>query len=528
MKKYIFLFFISATFFTSCSDKKEVLEIPLTSNSQEAIELFQNEVFRPKTAYRTYSPAINNAIVKCLELDPKFYLAQALYGNLSFQLKPEERREKINLAYNNIENVSEIEGALISSIYENRINGNLLEAEKILEDIVKKYPDYYYLRIYLGEFQNIIALNPKKSEKSWDEALRIDPDNSLAKLLLSQLHYVTTVDFQLLPRDQVDTEKAINLIKEVEKAEPNNYICPRLLGNLYRLRGDFDQSINEYEKAMRLIGDESSLEYARVVLVNAHNFVFKEEYEKARELYQKSINTFRNNGSENVGTALWSTNTYMYEKKYDEAIKAIEKVEDWVNSKEDMGELQRNYQLYQCDFEKFLTYGHSQMKEDAYKSIQNMNNHAETSKKIRKQFASSESEIERIDLEVEINKGFMNVWYLILFGEFEEASERLKSYSQLSSSYLVYDSKAMINFYKLSGYLNLMSGNIDASISFYDQIPRELLDADNYHLYFYAIAIKAKGNMEKSNELFEYLANYNFAGWANSIVRSLAQSQLKA
>ena len=105
------------------------------------------------------------------------------------------------------------------------------------------------------------------------------------------------------------------------------------------------------------------------------------------------------------------------------------------------------------------------MKEDAYKSVQNMNDHADVSKKIRKQFASSESEIERIDLEVEINKGFMNVWYLILFGEFEEASEKLKSYSQLSSSYLVYDSKAMINFYKLSGYLNLMSGNVDASIS---------------------------------------------------------------
>tara|TARA_B000000441_G_C21529796_1_gene225353 strand:- start:68 stop:574 length:507 start_codon:yes stop_codon:yes gene_type:complete len=168
------------------------------------------------------------------------------------------------------------------------------------------------------------------------------------------------------------------------------------------------------------------------------------------------------------------------------------------------------------------------MKEDAYKSVQNMNDHADVSKKIRKQFASSESEIERIDLEVEINKGFMNVWYLILFGEFEEASEKLKSYSQLSSSYLVYDSKAMINFYKLSGYLNLMSGNVDASISFYDQIPRELLDADNYHLYFYALAVKAKGNKEKSNELFEYLANYNFAGWANSIIRSLAQSQLKA
>jgi tetratricopeptide (TPR) repeat protein len=167
------------------------------------------------------------------------------------------------------------------------------------------------------------------------------------------------------------------------------------------------------------------------------------------------------------------------------------------------------------------------MKEDALESLQKMNSHADNSKNFRKQIASSESEIERIELENEINKEFNNIWYLILFGEFEDATEQLKSYSQLSSSYLIYDSKAMINFYKLSGYLNLMSGNVDASLSFYNQIPRELLDGDNYHLYFYALAINAKGNKEKSKEIFQYLANYNFAGWENSVVRSLAQAQLE-
>ena len=84
----------------------------------------------------------------------------------------------------------------------------------------------------------------------------------------------------------------------------------------------------------------------------------------------------------------------------------------------------------------------------------------------------------------------------------------------------------MINFYKLSGYLNLMSGNIDASISFYDQVPREVLDSDNYQLYFYALALSTKGDKEKSQNIFKYLANYNFAGWENSIIRPLAQAQL--
>ena len=528
MKK-ILLILISTLAIISCSESKvTTLEIPLTSSSQEAVALFTTEVFRPKTGYRTYSPGVNEIINKCLELDPNFYLANAIYGDLGFQLKPEERRERITRSFKNIENVSEIEAAIISSIYESNINGNLLKSESILEDIVNKYPNYYYLRIYLGEFQNIVAKNPKKSESTWKQALKIDPNNSLARLLLSQLHYVTTPDFQLLSREEVNTDKAIELIKEVERAEPNNYICPRLLGNVYRLRGDFDESIRAYEKAMKLIGDENSVEYARVVLVNAHNFVFKKEYEKARELYQKSIDVVRDNGAEPVGTALWSTNTYVYEKKYDEAIKAIDKVENWIfTSVEKMGNLQKNNALYRCDFERYLAFGHSQMKEDAYESLQNMNGHLDIYKNLRKEIASSENEIERIELEVEISKEFNNIWYLILFGEFEDAAEQLKSYSQLSSSYLVYDAKAMINFYQLSGYLNLMAGNVDASLSFYNQIPRELLDGDNYHLYFYALAVNAKGDKEKSVEIFEYLANYNFAGWENSVVRSLAEAQLQ-
>ncbi len=525
MKKFL-LILILITF--SCSEsKKETLEIPLTSSSEEAIKLFSDAVFKPKEAYRTYNPVIDDALKRCVEIDPNFSLAQALIGNIGRRISVEESREKIINAFENIDNISEIEGAIISSIYENKINGNLSKGESILEEIVDKYPDYYYLRIYLGEYQNLVAKNPKKSEKSWEAALKIDPDNSLAKLLLSQLHYTSTTDFQLLSRDEINIEKAINLIKEVEQAEPNNFICPRLLGNVYRLQGDFDKSIKEYEKAMQLIGDEKSLNYSQLLLVNGHNYVFKKEYEKARELYAKSIE-LNPGSSQNIFTALWSSETYIYDKKYDQAIKAINKVEELIENNDELSDIQRSDQLYYCDFERYLAYGHSQMKEDAYESLQKMNDHAEELKKLRTEIASSESEIERIELESEINKDFNNIWYLILFGEFEDAAEQLKSYSQLSSSYLIYDSKAMINFYKLSGYLNLMSGNVDASLSFYNQIPRELLDGDNYHLYFYALAINAKGDKEKSREIFEYLANYNFAGWENSVVRSLAQGQIES
>ena len=289
MKKTLLILILTLI---SCSENKiDTVEIPLTSNSEEAVKLFSEEVFRPKEAYRTYNPVIDAALKKCVELDPDFSLAQALIGSVGYRMKSEEAREKIMIAFNNIENVTEIEAALINSIYENIINGNVSKGESILEDIVNKYPDYYYLKIYLGEYQNLVAQNPKKSERSWEEALKIDPNNSLAKLLLSQLHYTSTSDIQLLSRDEIDMEKAINLIKEIEKAEPNNFICPRLLGNVYRRQGDFDRSIKAYEKAMQIIDDETSMNYSQLLLVNGHNYVFKEEYNTARELYAKAIET---------------------------------------------------------------------------------------------------------------------------------------------------------------------------------------------------------------------------------------------
>ena len=42
-----------------------------------------------------------------------------------------------------------------------------------------------------------------------------------------------------------------------------------------------------------------------------------------------------------------------------------------------------------------------------------------------------------------------------------------------------------------------MEGNIKQSISFYEQIPKELLEEDNYQLYFYALAKKQTGTIKE-------------------------------
>ena len=522
MKKFIYLFLTALTTL-GCSNEVEVIDIPLTSSSNEAKDLFASDVFAVKTGYRMSQ--VLPILDKIYELDSKFYLANALRGSYNNNLNSSEKRQIITDAYENRNSVSEIEKAIITSIYEQNVSRNLIKAEAALNDITNKYPDYYYLWLYTGTFQNRVLLDPAKSELSWEKALKIDPNNNMAKILLSQLHYVTTEDFQLLTDDKIDQDKAISLIEDAEKNDQENFTYSRLLGNIYRARGEFDKSLDAYSRATSLIENKQSSAYKQTLLISGHSYLFKEEYEKTREIYRTSIEIDYRIGFD-VNITRWLANTYLYEKKYNEAIKEIDLLENRIVSNSTLDEIGKNIFLYRCDFERFITYGHSQMKEDAFESLQNMIGHQEELKKLEASSATNNDEIRRIGLNIDINNEFNKIWYLILFGEFEEAANELKSFSLLSSEYLVYDSKAMINFYKLSGYLNLMSGNIDASISFYDQIPRALLEADNYQLYFYALAVNAKGKKDKSNELFTYLANYNFAGWENSIIRSLAQAQL--
>ena len=529
MKKLVPLFLV-ATIFLSCSEEVKILDFPLTSNSSEAAKIASNELFfkNNNTPFRIFqSDNFTKALEEALSLDQNFYFAKAMYADApnNFKLKENEKRIFIELAYENVDKVSEIEKAIIESIYYKRIEGNNIKAANVLNDIVEKFPEYYYLRVYNGFFQNVTMQNAKESKLNWDEALKINPEANIAKMLLAQLHYVTTPGFYRLANDEIDTTYAANLIKEIEESEPNNPTPKQMQGNLFREKGDFDASIDAYSKAIELTKEEA-FNYPTLFLITGHCYLFKNEHEKARELYEKSID-IANQPNFSTLVSRWHANTFLYEQKYGEAIIALNEYQKKVDDFDIEPSLKNNYSS-QIAFEKFLAYGHSQMKDEALESLDKMIEFTDEEKKIRISNSSLESEIKSIELEVELNQNFHKIWYSILFGEYENARRLLKEYTIVSSEYLAYNSKAMVGFYKLSGYLNLMEGNVAQSISFYEQVPNELLEEDNYHLYFYALAKKANGNIDESKELFNYLANYNFAGWQNSIVRNLAIQQAES
>ena len=80
MKKIIF--FILTLIIASCSEKKDVLDIPLTSDSSEAISILSEELFfrtneTPGRINGGQASKINAALKEALEVDPDFNIVKA-------------------------------------------------------------------------------------------------------------------------------------------------------------------------------------------------------------------------------------------------------------------------------------------------------------------------------------------------------------------------------------------------------------------------------------------------------------------
>ena len=175
---------------------------------------------------------------------------------------------------------------------------------------------------------------------------------------------------------------------------------------------------------------------------------------------------------------------------------------------------------------KFLAFGHSQKQEETLASVEKMKSLRKSRLEYQLENAYDENQKDRFSLGFEKVSMGDQIWYNILFGNYEDAGELLKDFKTISDSQLSYDPNALNNYYKFSGYLNLMEGNPQEAIDFYSNLSDEVLTDDNYHLYFLALAKKALGQTEQSSILMTELANNNFATWQNAIVKNLAKAQI--
>jgi len=198
-------------------------------------------------------------------------------------------------------------------------------------------------------------------------------------------------------------------------------------------------------------------------------------------------------------------------------INEIEKKKESIN---------KNNTLYGLQNIIYVAYSHSLKEEEALASLEKLNSYRQKNKEIDLANIVDQKELENIENTDKINSLNLIINHNILFAHYEEAEKQLIELEKISKEMLKMNPLSMNGFYRFSAHLNLMKGNINESIDFFNKYSG--LDQDKYYYYFYALALKAQGNKVESDKIFTQIADESFINWQNAIVRDLAKAQVNA
>ena len=237
--------------------------------------------------------------------------------------------------------------------------------------------------------------------------------------------------------------------------------------NFYRGKNDLDKALSEYQKAVELNTDSLSSSLAFTYNAIGHVYLLKGDYLKARESYEKFIHI----GALEDTTIIFAPNaipvSYLYEKKYEEAIqesmKGINEIEKEKES------INKYSSLFQMQNIIYVAYSHSLKEEEALASLEKLNSYRRKNKEITLANIVDQKELENIENTDKINSLNLNINHNILFAHYEEAEKQLIELEKISKEMLKMNPLSMNGFYRFSAHLNLMKGNINESIDFFNK-----------------------------------------------------------
>ena len=116
----------------------------------------------------------------------------------------------------------------------------------------------------------------------------------------------------------------------------------------------------------------------------------------------------------------------------------------------------------------------------------------------------------------------MEAWMHTLFGDYSKAKNLLSKHYQILKDRE--GEGALDNYKGISGMVYVMQGNPKKALEFFD----DRIEPANYQYYSYfkALALKADQREAEANEIFEFIANFNFLSWEAGLTRNLAQKEL--
>ena len=519
--KNIYLILITL-FLLSCgggSENAGLPDITITTKSSEAKEAYLKALDLFDLRRQSTNEERKSLLNKAITLDPDFLLAKAtLYSFTGTDYNNKILKE----VYDERENVSDMEAKIIEFFYNDRTNRDREVSTYNISMLTEEYPELWRLWYWAGLVK---SNNPSLIYDAIDDletALEINPNHFGTKLMLIAKHLQFGGLGNLLPNDEIDLEYLKTMIDDVELNHSDNAYTHVVVGNYHRTLGDFDNALISYKKL------EGFQDQGIFNLYTANHYAalantFKGDFGQAESFFRKNVEL-----GNQFNAYTWLPQMFLFNNDFKSAIDVLGEFEDNLISMEYPAQQELN-QVVNINRLKFICHAHNKDKDESLKHIELLKDAQINSINLRKNRLTQIEYNNQVDFANYTNETYL-IWHDILFGNYQDASSKLKIYEKTSKSIDRPDN--LHNFYVLNAMLELKMNNPEKSIEFFnktnkfygfgDQIPLN----DDYYTYYKGLALKSSGDIEGSKKLFEEISSKNFYGIQPALVRNLAIAEL--
>jgi tetratricopeptide (TPR) repeat protein len=263
-------------------------------------------------------------------------------------------------------------------------------------------------------------------------------------------------------------------------------------------RGRYDESIEQYMKAY-----EKDPLYTVALAGVGDNHVFKGEFDKAREYYQKWFNNTENI-NDKLNAHFWIAVSYVHEGEIKEALKAMDEYRTLAKSAELVPP-----NIFSLRVEGYIL---TEMG-DAAKGLKQFGKAAEVLK---------ESELSQPVKETQsLNLAMDRVYALAANNKLDEAEKNAATCKEIVGKRQNPDEEIALN--DTMGILELKKGNIEEAIGYLSKGNRQ----SPWNWFLMGKAYTKKGDEAKAAEYFKKILEWNVNSMPLALTKSRAKEKLK-
>jgi tetratricopeptide (TPR) repeat protein len=462
---WICVSFFFVLFFFQIGCQKQTKEIPVTSYSNEAKQLFIEARDKHEFLHREKADAL---LREALEKDPLFALAH-IYRILTCAAT-DEIESAVEKATKNAYRASEGEQFLISALKAHYWEKDYAKAIKVYEQLIDKYSKdarlcWLLARVYRDSGDS--AINAEFAPAYKDLGYRYSARGYYKK-----------------------AEKYFQKYLVLHPQEPNSHDC---IADLYTKMGRFEDAIAHYKKALE-IDPTFSYSHRKIGI----NLCFLGKFKEGREVLKEAIDN-ETNPCGKVYTMERIIHSYLYEQDYLSALDAIDETIEMATANGILEEVARN-KLAKCAV-------YSELKD--YDNAQNCI--IDCQKVILKRslapyykdYYSSESL-------------FWEAWVAAKQQEFDVALDKAAEYRAALEE--MDDSRRLKYHIALLGYIAMTQGETRSAFELFKNAS---IDDPFFH-YLTARAKDKSGDKETAAKYFRRAANWNSDSLHYSLIRQKA------